>query len=154
MDKDVLINRYEQLRSQALGKLFASNQGLGLALFMRKGMVSWAKAWTECTPKVKAPSTHNPDIDTLFSENINSQITMVLTNMIMDLNQKEIEYGFPGNSESDERAPAAQDLSPGTQIRVLPLPGISEGNPERGILSNRGRRFIAGERFEPTTTLY
>jgi hypothetical protein len=118
MDKDVLINRFERLRSQALGKLFTSAQGLGLALFMRKGMVSWAKAWTECTQKIKAPSTHNPDIKNHFSENINGQITMVLTNMIMDLNQKEIEYGFPSNSESDERAPAAQGLSLCTPILI------------------------------------
>jgi len=87
MDKNVLIDRYERLRNQALGKLFTTGQGLGLALFMRKGMVAWAQAWTEHTPKVKRESPQGLDIKNHFPNNINSQITMLLTNMITNLNQ-------------------------------------------------------------------
>ena len=86
MDKDVVIDRYEQLRNQALGKLFISGQGLGLALFMRKGMVAWTQAWVEHTPKIKSVSSFNPDIKNSFPDNINRQVTIALTNMIMDLN--------------------------------------------------------------------
>jgi len=83
-----LVDLYERLRDQALGKLFANGQGLGLALFMRKGMAAWIQVWTEYTSKAKAVTTDKLDIRDHLSENINNQITMVLTSMIMDLSSK------------------------------------------------------------------
>lgn len=43
-----LATRYEELRGQALGE--RGCEGLGLVLFMRRGMTAWARAWLECTP--------------------------------------------------------------------------------------------------------
>jgi tRNA(Met) C34 N-acetyltransferase TmcA len=87
MDENVLIDLYERLRNQALGKLFTTRQGLGLALFMQKGMAAWAQAWTDHNPKVKRESPQRLDIKSHFPYEINSQITKLLTNMLMNINQ-------------------------------------------------------------------
>jgi hypothetical protein len=118
MDKNILIHRYERLRSQALGELFTNDQGLGLALLMRKGMASWAKAWADCVAKAELPNTHKAHINDHLPEGIQNQVTIVLTNMAMDISQKEIEYGFSDNSKSHGRAPAAQGLSLCTPILI------------------------------------
>jgi len=107
MDKDSLISRYEQLRDQALGQLFTSGQGLGLALFMQKGMTVWSQTWSEHTPEVKPGDTMVLDSSRIVPENISGQITTMLTNMIMNLNHKESEDGFTCKSESNTRSPAA-----------------------------------------------
>ena len=106
----MVIHRYEQLRSQALGELFPDVQGLGLAMFMRKGMAAWIQAWSEHAAKGKIVNPQSLDTGKLAPENTIGQITTVLTNMIMDLNRKETEYGFTCKPESNERAPAAQSL--------------------------------------------
>jgi hypothetical protein len=110
MDKDSLISHYEQLRAQALGKLFPSSQGLGLALFMRKGMTVWSQTWSEHTPEVKPKDTMVLDCSKIVPENISGKITTMLTNMIMNLNRKESENGFTCKSESNTRSPATQSL--------------------------------------------
>jgi len=43
-----LAARYEELRGHALGE--RGCEGLGLVLFMRRGMTAWARAWMECAP--------------------------------------------------------------------------------------------------------
>ena len=40
--------RYEQLRSAALGVVTAVANGRGLALLMRHGMAAWMHAWASC----------------------------------------------------------------------------------------------------------
>jgi len=102
-----VIHRYEQLRSLVLGELFPDGQGLGLAVFMQKGISAWVQAWSEHTAKVKTVNTQVLDTGKLAPENTIGQITTVLTNMIMDLNRKETEHAFTCKPESDERAPAA-----------------------------------------------
>ena len=42
-----LIMRYEELRARALGQGDRSEEGLGWALFVRKGMVEWLRAWQD-----------------------------------------------------------------------------------------------------------
>jgi hypothetical protein len=86
VDNRVLINRYEQLRCQALGKLLPGGHGLGRALFIQKGMVAWTQAWSEHAGEVKTGNNQVLNISILVPENISGQITTVLTNMIMDLN--------------------------------------------------------------------
>ena len=46
---DGQVQRYEQLRSQALGG-GPSGFRLGLALLERRGVAAWARAWKETTP--------------------------------------------------------------------------------------------------------
>ena len=93
-DKLAVIHRYERLRMQALGESFPDGQGLGLAMFMRKGMLEWVQVWSKHTAKTKISTQENLDAGKLVLENSLGQITTVLTNMIMDLNRKEAEYGF------------------------------------------------------------
>jgi hypothetical protein len=111
IDKDDLSRRYEQLRSQALGQLFTSGQGLGLALFMRKGMAAWTHAWTEYSSKATMAPFSETDTKNRFTDMTSKQITMVLTNMVMELNQKEIENGFSNSPESDKRTSSTESLS-------------------------------------------
>mgnify|MGYP001608626822 CR=1 FL=1 len=52
--------RYEQLRSAALGIATAQANGRGLALLMRSGVAAWMQAWVSyTTPRPPQPeSTH------------------------------------------------------------------------------------------------
>lgn len=43
------VDEYEAIRSQALGQRPAG-QPLGMAVFLRQGMVAWMKCWKELTP--------------------------------------------------------------------------------------------------------
>ena len=78
IDKDGLSSRYEQLRSQALGQLFTSGQGLGLALFMRKGMAAWTHAWTEYSSKAAMAHFSETDTKNRFTNIISNQIILCL----------------------------------------------------------------------------
>lgn len=46
--------RYEELRSAALGVTAAAN-GRGLALLIRHGVVAWMQAWASCVTPRSAP---------------------------------------------------------------------------------------------------
>jgi hypothetical protein len=111
MDKDVIIDRYEQLRAQAMGKLFTGGKGLGLALFMRQGMTAWIYAWSKRSPKIKFAKSPDSNFKNNFSNEISHQVTIALTNMIMSLNRKETEDGFSSKQESHKQSFAAQSIS-------------------------------------------
>jgi hypothetical protein len=111
IDKDGLSSRYEQLRSQALGQLFTSGQGLGLTLFMRKGMAAWTHAWTKYSSKAAMAHFSETDTKNRFTDITSKQITMVLTNMVMEFNQKETENGFSNSPESDKRTSSTKSIS-------------------------------------------
>ena len=57
--------RYEELRRQALAGNGARSN-LGLALFLRRGLVAWMQAWADCAPtrdpSVAGPSRGEPDL--------------------------------------------------------------------------------------------
>jgi len=45
--RDVLLERYEELRREALGSS-GGRRGHGLALFLGCGMAAWMEAWSSC----------------------------------------------------------------------------------------------------------
>jgi hypothetical protein len=47
--------RYEELRSAALGVATAAASGRGLALLMRQGMAAWMRAWASCVAPRPSP---------------------------------------------------------------------------------------------------
>jgi hypothetical protein len=85
LDLDMVTSRYEQLRSHVLGESFSRDLGLGLALFMRSGMAAWAEAWAEYIPKVKDEVDIQPTVRTAIPENIVGQITMLIANMVFNV---------------------------------------------------------------------
>jgi hypothetical protein len=44
-----LTEQYEQLRRDATGRSEPAVLGLGLALFLRRGMTAWMQAWSQCS---------------------------------------------------------------------------------------------------------
>jgi hypothetical protein len=65
-------------------------QGLGLALFLRRGMTAWMQAWSECAGNVEPPTSAQPGADENVSLDIRSQITTLLASMILSLQQEAI----------------------------------------------------------------
>jgi hypothetical protein len=59
-----IATRYEELRRQVLAGV--PGHGLGLALFLRGGMVAWLEAWSECTAvKPTAAATADAEASSL-----------------------------------------------------------------------------------------
>jgi len=82
-----LVAHYEQLRCDATGGAARGCEGLGLALFLRRGMTGWMQAWSQCsgvTPQAKAqPATMAPvPID------IRAQVATLLAGIILGLPQE------------------------------------------------------------------
>ena len=55
----VLVERYEQLRAVALGTTAVAH-GHGLALFVRRGMTPWMRAWSSYTHPEPATDASRP----------------------------------------------------------------------------------------------
>lgn len=73
---------YEELRRNALtGQRGAPNWGL--ALFCRRGMLAWMKAWSDCAPVKDVPIRgrieQRPDVP----QDMRSNMIMLLVNMVL-----------------------------------------------------------------------
>lgn len=49
-DCQSFVDRYEELRLEAVGRGSFSSSGQGLALVLRKGLTAWMEAWSRCVP--------------------------------------------------------------------------------------------------------
>jgi hypothetical protein len=66
----------------------SGGQGLGLALFLRRGMTAWMQAWTECAGNVE-PATHPQfGANETIPVDLRSQLTTLLAGMILSLQQE------------------------------------------------------------------
>jgi hypothetical protein len=65
-------------------------QGLGLALFLRRGMTAWMQAWSECAGYVEPPTPAQPGAGETILVDMRSQITILLAGMILSLQQEAI----------------------------------------------------------------
>jgi len=54
--------RYEDLRSAALGVVTATANSRGLALLMRHGMAAWMDAWVSCVAPPLPPPEHRQQV--------------------------------------------------------------------------------------------
>lgn len=83
--KDNFVALYEKLRTQALNGIARDAQyGLGLNLFIQRGMVVWMKSW--CGRKPKATITETDQLNNteqLYPLSLHSEIVTVLVNMTM-----------------------------------------------------------------------
>ena len=83
-----LVAHYEQLRRDAMAPCPTSGEGLGLALFLRRGMTAWMQAWSECAPHGEPSPRSQPGIDETIPVDMRPQITTLLASMILCLQQE------------------------------------------------------------------
>lgn len=82
-----LVNRYEELRCQALGEV---GRGLGMVLFLREGMKAWMEAWMNSTPSTaeRAPASRGASI--AVPEVIRNEAILVLVEMALGVQQEVV----------------------------------------------------------------
>ena len=86
---DSTLLQYESLRSQVVDKQGAlSERSLGLALFIRQGMLAWIEACHKCIPSNSIFNRHAKTIDLAYE--VKSEIIQVLANITL-LNLKEAQ---------------------------------------------------------------
>ncbi len=63
-------------------------QGLGLALFLRRGMTAWMQTWSECTGNVEPATSSQPGVYETIPADMRSQIATLLAGMILSQQQE------------------------------------------------------------------
>jgi hypothetical protein len=84
-----LATHYEQLRRAAMSRPDYGGEGLGLALFLRRGMTAWMRAWSECAT-VEPVTRSQAGADEAIPVDMRSQITTLLASIILSLQQEAI----------------------------------------------------------------
>jgi len=85
-----LAAHYEQLRRDAIGRPTGSGEGLGLALFLQRGMTAWMQAWSECAGHGEPATRSQSGAKETIPVDMRSQITTLLASMILSLQQEAI----------------------------------------------------------------
>jgi hypothetical protein len=79
---DELVAHYEQLRKDALSPAIGRSPAPGLALFLRKGMIAWMRAWSPCMSAVAeaaSPAVATPSCP----QDIRAQLAVLLAGLIL-----------------------------------------------------------------------
>jgi len=83
-----LVAHYEQLRREVTEVSVRRRQGLGLALFLSRGMMAWMQAWSECISfapsQAPAPATMTVPIPV----DLRAQVATLLAGIILGLQQE------------------------------------------------------------------
>ena len=96
MDPATLVNRYEQLRRQALGELFTEGAGLGLALFIRRGMTAWMEAWTKHASGIGVLGIRKPVLETLpWISVLTAEKLYTVDSIILVMENSTLSFGVP-----------------------------------------------------------
>src|ERR1700720_511110 len=83
-----LTEQYEQLRREATSCSEHAAQGLGLALFLRRGMTAWMQAWSQCTDSA-TPNAHPRQArPAAVPTDLRTQIATLLAGIILGLQQE------------------------------------------------------------------
>src|SRR6266849_11194671 len=83
-----LTEQYEQLRREATGCSEHAAQGLGLALFLRRGMTAWMQAWSQCTDGAAPDAQPRPATPAAVPIDLRMQIATLLAGIILGLQQE------------------------------------------------------------------
>jgi len=79
-----LAQRYEDLRSWALGVPVAMNPARGLALFLRRGLPAWMQTWVQHVPASPAsPPAVLPTSAEQLPHALGLELARVLANMVL-----------------------------------------------------------------------
>jgi hypothetical protein len=71
-----------------MGRSTSGGQGLGLALFLQRGMTAWMQAWSECAGKVEPETRSVSGGHETIPLDMRSQLTSLLAGMILSLQQE------------------------------------------------------------------
>jgi hypothetical protein len=85
-----LVERYEQLRHDALSLRTGQTAPAGLALFLRQGMTAWMRASSPYAPASDAGTPTQPARLQGFSLDVQCEITNILAGMILSQQQEVI----------------------------------------------------------------
>ena len=84
-----LVASYEQLRGDATTVSARGHEGLGLALFLRRGMKAWMQAWSQCSGHVSPQVQARPAaLAAPVSFDVRMQVATVLAGIILSLHQE------------------------------------------------------------------
>jgi len=83
-----LVTHYEQLRREATTPSPRRCEGLGLALFLRRGMTAWMQAWSQCVDHATPNAPSQPAIPATIPIDVRAQIAALLAGIIIDLQQE------------------------------------------------------------------
>ena len=82
MNTDSVLSQYESLRTQALNRCgFFSERSLGLALFMRRGMLAWIEICHRCIPVT--PNLEKRAEPPSFANETTSEMIKVMANITL-----------------------------------------------------------------------
>lgn len=79
-DSGALLSGYEDLRGEALVEAGGSRRGIGLALFIRRGMAAWIAA---CAPVARPaqPTPRKPTEEGRLPQDLRAEVAMILAEM-------------------------------------------------------------------------
>jgi hypothetical protein len=83
-----LTEQYEQLRREATSHSEHGGEGLGLALFLRRGMTAWMQAWSQCTEQVPPAAHPQPATAAIVPIDLRTQIATLLAGIILGPRQE------------------------------------------------------------------
>jgi hypothetical protein len=84
-----LVERYEQLRRQALSPAGGGMGGQGLMLFLRHGMKGWMNGWSRCcTVGPAKPSVDSGPVEAVVPWHLRREVVAILTGMALNIGQE------------------------------------------------------------------
>jgi len=83
-----MVSHYEQLRRDATGVSARGGGGLGLALFLRRGMTAWMQAWSQCTSGVTPQAQTQPATPPPGLIDVRAQVATLLAGIILGFHQE------------------------------------------------------------------
>ena len=88
MDKDVINNRYEDLRREALQPWTTEcGRSQGFGVFSLQGTIGWLQAWSQCTISPPVEKEKSEDCSHLPTD-LRGQLTILLANMTINVWRK------------------------------------------------------------------
>jgi len=87
LNKDNLNTLYEELRQEALyTSVKCHTRSQGLALFIRKGMIAWMEAWTNCTSSLLSVKKEEGNhLERNLPLGLHAEMAILLSNMALSV---------------------------------------------------------------------
>ena len=82
------MEQYEQLRREAISRSEFGSKGLGLALFLRRGMTAWMQAWAQCTDHDAPTAPSESATAAAVPIDLRGQVATLLAGIILSLQQE------------------------------------------------------------------
>jgi hypothetical protein len=79
-------------------------------------MTAWMDAWTKHAPGMGAVGIRKPVVENVIQQDLSHQVTMLLTNMVISLEQTESNDDCRDQPESNEGPFATQSLPVYTSV--------------------------------------